>query len=137
MFMIRVAMGAVKIRIVPEASVFRGDAYFDGPGAHQYHFWRKRRFLKICFKNIFSKHIFRDIFFQKKSQNKMFPENGVGGNFGFGGRARKITPLIYPLIFKNFFGHENSRRESFLTFSFTDRRHFSSRCRIWGQKWRG
>ena len=42
----------------------------------------------------------------------MFPENGVGGNFGFGGRARKITPLIYPLIFKNFFGHENSRHGS-------------------------
>ena len=38
MFMIRVAMGAVKIRIGPEASVFRGDAYFDGPGAQKYHF---------------------------------------------------------------------------------------------------
>ena len=38
MFMIRVAVGAVKIRIGPEASVFRGDAYFDGPGAQKYHF---------------------------------------------------------------------------------------------------
>ena len=38
MFMIPVAVGAVKIRIGPEASVFRGDAYFDGPGAQKYHF---------------------------------------------------------------------------------------------------
>ena len=35
MFMIRVAMGAVKIRIDPEASPFRGDAYFEGPGAQK------------------------------------------------------------------------------------------------------
>ena len=38
MFMIRVAMGDVNFKIVPEASVFRGDAYFDGPGAQKYHF---------------------------------------------------------------------------------------------------
>ena len=31
-FTIRVAMGAVKIRIDLEASPFRGDAYFEGPG---------------------------------------------------------------------------------------------------------
>ena len=37
-FMIRVAMGDVNFKIVPEASVFRGDAYFDGPGAQKYHF---------------------------------------------------------------------------------------------------
>ena len=42
-----------------------------------------------------------------------FRKHGVGGNFGFGGRARKITPVIYPLIFEHFFGHENSRRGSF------------------------
>ena len=50
----------------------------------------------------------------------IFWENGVGGNFGFGGRARKITPLIYPLIFENFFGHETGRRGSFWSFSTTD-----------------
>ena len=44
MFMIRVAMGDVNFKIVPEASVFRGDAYFDGPGAQKYHFWRKMHF---------------------------------------------------------------------------------------------
>ena len=37
-FMIRVAMGAVNFKIVPEASVFRGDADVDGPGAQKYHF---------------------------------------------------------------------------------------------------
>ena len=37
-FMIRVAVGAVNFKIVPEASVFRGDAYYDGPGAQKYHF---------------------------------------------------------------------------------------------------
>ena len=35
---IRVAMGDVNFKIVPEASVFRGDADFDGPGAQKYHF---------------------------------------------------------------------------------------------------
>ena len=105
MFMIRVAMGDVIFKIVPEASVFRGDADFDGPGAQKYHFWRKRPFWKRCFKNIFPTNIFSGHVFQTKNVEKDFPENGVGGNFGFGGRARKITPLIYPLIFKNFFGH--------------------------------
>ena len=38
MFMIRVAVGDVNFKIVPEASVFRGDAYFGGPGAQKYHF---------------------------------------------------------------------------------------------------
>ena len=37
-FMIRVAMGDVNFKIVPEASVFRGGAYFDGPGDQKYHF---------------------------------------------------------------------------------------------------
>ena len=36
MSMIRVAMGDVNFKIVPEASVFRGDAYYDGPGAVSY-----------------------------------------------------------------------------------------------------
>ena len=44
MFMIRVAMGAVKIRIDPEASPFRGDAYFEGPGAQKNHFLNNRTF---------------------------------------------------------------------------------------------
>ena len=63
------------------------------------------------------------MFFKKMSTN-IFLENGVGGNLGFGGRARKITPLVYPLIFKNFFGHETGRRKSFLSFSTTDRHIF-------------
>ena len=37
-FMIRVAMGEVNFQIVPEASVFRGDADFEGPGAQKYRF---------------------------------------------------------------------------------------------------
>ena len=37
-FMIRVAMGDVNSKIVAEASVFRDDAYFDGPGAQEDHF---------------------------------------------------------------------------------------------------
>ena len=133
MFMIRVAMGDVNFKIVPEASVFRGDAYFDGPGAQKYHFWRKRPFWKIFFKNIFSKHIFRDIFFQKNASNNLFPENGVGGNFGFGGRARKITPLIYPLIFKNFFGHETGRRGSCGAVQVLVLQEISSRGPFWAQ----
>ena len=47
MFMIRVAMGAVKIRIDPEASPFRGDAYFEGPGAQKNHFLNDMTFLEI------------------------------------------------------------------------------------------
>ena len=37
-FTIRVAMGDVNFKIVPEASVFRGDADFEGPGVQKYHF---------------------------------------------------------------------------------------------------
>ena len=37
-FTIRGAMGDVNFKIVPEASVFRGDADFEGPGAQNYHF---------------------------------------------------------------------------------------------------
>ena len=37
-FTIRGAMGDVNFKIVPEASVFRGDADFEGPGAQKYHF---------------------------------------------------------------------------------------------------
>ena len=39
-FTIRVAMGAVEIRIAPEASPFRGDAYFEGLGAQKIIFVR-------------------------------------------------------------------------------------------------
>ena len=48
--MIRVAMGDVNFKIVPEASAFRGDAYFDGPGAHKYRFGRNAFFLENIFK---------------------------------------------------------------------------------------
>ena len=43
-FTIRVAMGAAEIRIAPEASPFRGDAYFEGLGAQKHHFWKNRIF---------------------------------------------------------------------------------------------
>ena len=43
-FTIRVAMGAVEIRIAPEASPFRGDAYFEGLGAQKKHFWKNQIF---------------------------------------------------------------------------------------------
>ena len=36
--MIRVAVGDVNFKIVPQASVFRGDADFDGPGAQKDNF---------------------------------------------------------------------------------------------------
>ena len=55
--MIRVAMGDVNFKIVPEASVFRGDADFDGPGAQKYHFRRKSFFWEI-FSKIFSEKYF-------------------------------------------------------------------------------
>ena len=72
MFMIRVAMGDVNFKIVPEASVFRGDADFEGPGAQKYHFWRKRPFWKLFFK-LFSKQTFffkNDISEPRDRQNK-------------------------------------------------------------------
>ena len=132
--MIRVAMGDVNFKIVPEASVFRGDAYFDGPGAQKYHFWRKRPFWKIIFKNIFSKNIFRDIFFsKKKTRNIFFGKIGLGATLVLGGRARKITPLIYPLIFKNFFGHETGRRGSYGNNSEWFLGRISRGCRIRGR----
>ena len=86
----------------------------------------KSEFFEHIFEQIFHR-FFRDILVHKKL---FFHTNGVRGNFGFGGRARKITPVIYPLIFENFFGHENSRRGSFWSFSTTDRRYFSCRCRF-------
>ena len=73
---------------------------------------KKKAVLENIFSNIFSGKYFLGHIFSKKMSKNPFPENGVGGNFGFGGRARKITPLVYPLIFKNFFGHETGRRGS-------------------------
>ena len=122
MFMIRVAMGAIKIRIDPEASPFRGDAYFEGPGAQKNHFLNNKTFLKIFFKHIFRKKSFSGHIFLEKS----FPEKmGLGSPLWVGGQGREITPVIYPLVFKNFFGHETGRRGSFWSFSTTDRRNFS------------
>ena len=100
-FMIRVAMGAVNLKIVPEASVFRGDAYYDGPGAQKYHFWRKRPFWKIFFRKIFSKNSFRDIFFQKKNGKTTFPgKRGWGLPFRQGVRPEKLLPLFTPWFLK-------------------------------------
>ena len=68
MFMIRVAMGAVKIRIDLEASPFRGDAYFEGAGAQKIHFLNNRIFLNIFFKKILLS-IFESIFHVFNARN--------------------------------------------------------------------
>ena len=102
MFMIRVAMGGVNFKIVPEASVFRGDAYYDGPGAQKYHFWRKRPFWKIFFKNIFSKNIFRDIFFQKKTTKIFSRKMGLGATLVLGVGPGKLLPWFTPWFLKTF-----------------------------------
>ena len=102
MFMIRVAMGDVNFKIVPEASVFRGDADFDGPGAQKYHFWRKRPFWKIFFKHMFSKNIFRDIFFQKKCQNIFSRKMGLGATLVLGVGPGKLLPWFTPWFLKTF-----------------------------------
>ena len=121
--------------------LFRRHQFFEAmliltvPGLRNIIFEEKGFFGKY-FSKILSRTIFFGTYFFKKNVKTTFPENGVGGNFGFGGRARKITPLIYPLIFKNLLGHETGRRKSFLSFSTTDRRNFSRWCRIWNQKWR-
>ena len=104
-------MGDVNLKIVPEASVFRGDADFEGPGAQKYHFWRFLRFWNMMFKHM-SRFFFSGNVFSKQMSKNDFPENGGWGQLWFWCRARKITPLIYPLILKNFFGHETGRRGS-------------------------
>ena len=75
--MIRVAMGDVNLKIVPEASVFRGDADFDGPGAQKYHFLRKKTYWKILFKK----------YFRKEFSARCFPTRFVLARF-FPGRVR-------------------------------------------------
>ena len=63
--------------------------------------------------NYFPKNIFLDkIFPDKIFPGQIFSWPGAV-SFILGGRARKNTPVIYPLIFKHFFAHENSRRESY------------------------
>ena len=99
MFMIRVAMGAVKIRIDPEASPFRGDAYFEGPGAQKNHFLNNRTVLKICFTHMFRKKRFRDIFFLKNR----FRKNGVGVSLLGGGSGPKNYSSDLPPRFQKLF----------------------------------
>ena len=94
-------------------------------GAHLVFYSHGRGNNNIVFLLGFSRnHAFSQLFWQKNifSWNKFRREapklvfvwkKAVRGNFGFGGRARKITPVIYPLIFKNFFGHEIGRRGSY------------------------
>ena len=95
-------MGDVNFKIVPEASVFRGDADFDGPGAQKYHFWRKRLFWKIFFKNIVSNNIFRDIFFQKKCQNNFPGKWGWGQLWFWGSGPENYSPDLPPDLKKTF-----------------------------------
>ena len=110
--------------------MFRRHQFFEAvliltvPGLRNNIFEEKGFFGKYVSKIFSERMFFKNMFFKQMVKN-IFLENGVGGNFGFGGRARKITPVIYPLNFKNFFGHETGRRKSFLSFSCTDRRHFS------------
>ena len=65
-------------------------------------------FQKYFLEKYFSGHMF-----QKKTQKIFFGKIWLGATLVLGGRARKITPLIYPLIFENFFGHETGRRGSY------------------------
>ena len=125
-----------ELELVRRHQFFEAMLIMTVPGLRNIIFEEKCFFGKY-FSKLFSEKIFSKIIFQKTCPKYFFWKNRVGGNFGFGGRARKITPVIYPLIFKNLFDHETGRRGSFLSFSCTDRRHFLRWCRIWGQKWRG
>ena len=80
-------MGAVNWRIAPEASPFRDDADFDGPGAWKKTTFRKRRFLKNIGRKILSEHFFFGTDVSKKKFKIIFQKNGSGVNIGFGGRA--------------------------------------------------
>ena len=77
-FMIGVAVGAVKFRIAPEASPFRDDVDFDGPGAREKTTFRKIWFLKNIGRKILSEHIFSGTFFPKRKFEIMFRKNGLG-----------------------------------------------------------
>ena len=101
-------MGDVNFKIDPEASVFRDDAYFDGPGAQKYHFWRKRLFWKIFFKHIFLK-IFSGHFFSKKMSKNIFRENGVGVSLlGGGSGPKKYSSDWRPDLKKLFWSRNGS-----------------------------
>ena len=103
MFMIRVAMGDVNLKIVPEASVFRGDADFDGPGAQKYHFWRKRPFRKIFFKHISRKIFFSGhIFSTKKLSTHFSRKMGLGATLVLGVGPGKLLPWFTPWFLKTF-----------------------------------
>ena len=93
--LIRVAMGDVNFKMVPEASVFRDDAYFDGPGAQKDHFRRKSFFgkyvAKLCSEKYFSGHI---LF--KKTPNIIFGKSGLGATLVLGVGPGKLLPLFTP-----------------------------------------
>ena len=55
--------GGCEIRIAPEASPFRGDAYFEGLGAQTKHFWKNLIFLNMYFKHIFLNMLFFGTYF--------------------------------------------------------------------------
>ena len=95
-------MGAVNWRIAPEASPFRDDVDFDGPGAWEKTTFRKMLFFENMARKYFPKNIFSGHTFQKKSSDVFFKKMGRGGNFGFGGRAGKNSPLISRLILNTF-----------------------------------
>ena len=110
-------------------------------------FWRSRgseiSFLKkkAFWENMFQKYFPKNIFLGKIFPDKILPGQIFSWpgavSFILGGRAWKITPVIYPLIFENFFGHENSRRGSCGAAIFFVLLEISSRGPFWAQKWRG
>ena len=94
-------MGDVNFKIVPEASVFRGDAYFDGPGAQKYHFWRKRFFGKY-FSKISSEKYFSWHIFSKICPKIFFGKIGLGATLVLGVGPEKLLQWFTPWFLKTF-----------------------------------
>ena len=103
-FMIRVAMGDVFWR----HQFFETMLILTVLGLRNIIFEEKGFFGTYVQKYVPKKSFSGHIFLEKIVSGKM----GLGSPFLAGGQARKITPVIYPLIFKNFFGHETGRRGS-------------------------
>ena len=101
-FTIRGAMGDVNFKIVPEASVFRGDADFEGPGAQKYHFWRILRFWKIIFNNIFRKRFFSARIFPTRFFLARFVPGRVRWAFFWGVGPEKLLQWFTPWFSKTF-----------------------------------
>ena len=87
--------GDVNFKIVPEASVFRGDADFEGPGAQKYHFWIIWRFLE----NNFEKYVpekNRDRFLSNNVQQYFPGKWGWGQLWFWGSGPENYSPDLPP-----------------------------------------